>query len=97
MLTPNVYLTNIKSIKTQINTKGGTIEIAFKDGSGLIMQSCGDRGTLSDIETIRGKRGNFAVVWCDFYFSERTPSSSTALIDLLTNVIYPFITDVYEN
>lgn len=88
---------NIISIKTQITQTGGQISIGFNDGSGAVLNGSGLIGKITSTETIRGKRGNYARAWLDYYFSERSPSDTNAFITLLNEVVYPFIERIYEN
>jgi hypothetical protein len=92
-------LDGILSVKTQIilNESTGVIEISFVDGSGAILKGSGLEGTISDVETIRGKRGNFARVWLDFYFWDVSPSDTDSFMNLLNNIVYPFIEKTYEH
>jgi hypothetical protein len=92
-------LNGIASIKTEVikDVPGGVIEISFVDGSGAILKGSGEIGSIFNVETIRGKRGNFARVWLDFYFFNQSPNDTDAFMLLLNNVVYPFIEKTYEN
>jgi hypothetical protein len=98
-LSKDNILDGVMSIKTEIvkDEPSGIIEISFVDGSGAILKGSGLYGTISSVETIRGKRGNYARVWLDFYFWEQSPNDSDAFMNLLNNVVYPFIEKTYEN
>jgi hypothetical protein len=92
----NIHIVAVETIKTTITESGGIIELSFKDGSGCIMEGSGTAGTIDKLHIVRGKRGNYAQSWLTFYFADKSADDQDAFINLLNNVVHPFLVKVYE-
>ena len=87
----------IISLTCKLEANGGSVELSFEDGSGCLLIGSGGTGPISQITNTRGKRGNLANDWLTFYFSTRNHDEKWAFMQLLNEVVHPFITKLYEN